>query len=204
MQRILRKNNCLRNHHRVLSERSYLWAGLKLARFALWKMLLSKANPLEERFEGKGYLGDVAQWVLFSACKSKGNQLSKQLPFWNGFLYSFLNMYSSLSSYWCVQPTNLRLREAIGALPGFSQLLPGKGWAPSPPHLYLKPKFFWKRRWGEGGKVLTNSSCFFTPILSSQMYPDLTNTQTCLSPPWGVWWHCWKCLSINGCGLSCL
>lgn len=62
-------------------------------------MPLSKANPLQERFEGKGYLGDVAQWVLFSACKSKGNQLSKQLLFWNGFLYSFLNMYSSLSSY---------------------------------------------------------------------------------------------------------
>lgn len=128
MQRILRKNNCLRNHHRVLSERSYLWAGLKLARFALWKMPLSKANPLEERFEGKGYLRDVAQWVLFSACKSKGNQLSKQLPFWNGFLYSFLNMYSSLSSYWCVQPTNLRLREEICPPPGFSQLLPGEGW----------------------------------------------------------------------------
>lgn len=64
-------------------------------------MPLSKANPLEERFEGKGYLGDVLAWLLFSACKSKGNQLSKQLPSWNGFLYSFLNMFSSLSA--CVR-----------------------------------------------------------------------------------------------------
>lgn len=184
MQRILRKNNCLRNHHRVLSERSYLWAGLKLARFALWKMSLSKANPLEERFEGKGYLRDVAQWVLFSACKSKGNQLSKQLPFWNGFLYSFLNMYSSLSLYWCVQPTNLRLQEVI-CPPGFSQLLPGKGWGSSPSCFYLfTNKIFFKKVLGEGG-----NGAYKQPLVSYShllfpkfRYPDLTNTENCLSP----------------------
>lgn len=57
---------------------------------------LSKANPLEERLEGKGDGGDVAPWLLFSARESEGNQLPKELRWWNRFLYSSLNMCSSL------------------------------------------------------------------------------------------------------------
>lgn len=60
---------------------------------------LSKANPWEERLEGKGDGGDVALWLLFSAPESEGNQLPKGPRWWNGFLYSSLNMCSSLCAW---------------------------------------------------------------------------------------------------------
>lgn len=134
-------------------------------------MPLSKGNPLEERFEGKGYPGDAARRVLFSAPESKGNQLSKQLPSGNGFLYSFLNMCSSLSAWGCVQPAGLRAREE--PWPPVDAAWRGSG--PSPPSWLLKSRIHIPeelRRHGE------------PPVSPPQiLFPDASRFHTDLPSP---------------------
>lgn len=134
-------------------------------------MPLSKGNPLEERFEGKGYPGDAARRVLFSAPESKGNQLSKQLPSGNGFLYSFLNMCSSLSAWGCVQPAGLRAREE----PWPPAAAAWRGSGPSPPSWLLKSRIHIPeelRRHGE------------PPVSPPQiLFPDASRFHTDLPSP---------------------
>lgn len=134
-------------------------------------MPLSKGNPLEERFEGKGYPGDAARRVLFSAPESKGNQLSKQLPSGNGFLYSFLNMCSSLSAWGCVQPVGLRAREE----PWPPAAAAWRGSGPSPPSWLLKSRIHIPeelRRHGE------------PPVSPPQiLFPDASRFHTDLPSP---------------------